>query len=68
MQEPPAKRKIFAVCLKVIAVRLLDIVIFVVLQADTGPMGRGRGQSDDAGQVVATTKKVELDASQEGKE
>ena len=68
VQEPPAERQISPIGLKVIAQRLREVIVVMVLQADRRGIGRGRGQRDDAGQVVPTAEEVELDSGEDGQQ
>ena len=66
MQQPPAESQVSPVCLKVIAEGLSQLVI-VILQADRR-VGRGSGQRDDTGKVVAAAEEIELDAGEDGEQ
>lgn len=70
MQQPPAQTQIASICLKVVTVGLLEVVVIIVLEVDTGRRvcWRGGRQGDDGGEVVATAKEIELDAGQKGEQ
>lgn len=65
MKQPPAKRQIPSVSLEVIAKGMRKIVIVVVFKTDR-ILVRWGSQRDHAGQVAATAKEVELNASKDG--
>ena len=70
VQQPPAQAQVSPVRLEVIAVRVLEVVVVVVLQADLGALAGGlRGsERDDRSEVVAAAQQVQLDAGEEGEE
>ena len=69
VEQPPAERQIAAVGLEVVAVRVLQAaVVLVVLELDAGRAWLRRRQRDHARQVGPPPEQVELDAGQEREE
>jgi hypothetical protein len=70
VQQPPAQAQVPSIRLKVVAIRLLKVVVVIVLEVDARAFagGLGRRERDDGGEVVAAAEQVQLDACEEGQE
>jgi hypothetical protein len=66
VKQPPTEGQIPAVGLEVGAIGILKVVVIVILEGDTRILPRWRSERNNAGEVIATAKKVELNAGEKG--
>jgi hypothetical protein len=62
VQQPPAQAQISPVRLKVVAIRLLEVVVIVVLEVDARAFRRRlrRRQRDNRREVIPATEQIQL--------
>lgn len=68
VKQPPAESEIPSIGIKVVPQRMCGIVVVMILQADGRFVLGRRSQGDYAGQVVPSTKEVQLDPSKDGQQ